>query len=680
MRCTISNLAPVRRRHWTVVTLPRAAAMKLPLECTFATEVGDRKMRAVRGRTVGNRTVYRVRAELDGNESIGGAIVASPHADAGAFAWHPWCSDDVAELVPYIGSEDDATSVLWSEIVPGSLALLDSSPAHQRWTLCQRIRAHGLHVQWWIDVHHADPVVHFRGKVIWSDRTDPRTVRLFQNLFLRCGEAFALDFAKRCGVGTPFPIGRDWAVRLTDEPLPLKDGSGLHLSGVILAHESVPTSLPTDQETIDRVQADLDNLVAAANGEVVAGCLEWDGNWLACGNTPKLRSMVDAMTASIGDSIAIERGMKTRVGWHGDRFYSLARLPGQAGSQDDFGATKGLYCTLGGVRHIPHLRYGAYTELLRGHNHYEDSGAKLIASSHPQWVTWGRETHWHPGVSVDRLGKTQPSPAAAWMHNGVDDEHMSANYLAAYATLSDDPLVDDQLMHILESDRAAYQIKFPSWVGATRAQGRSIGAWSQMAVVAEKYTAEGFSALIALRAQCTDQMASMNVAGPMRMPTFGQPDFRKEVYLNGQRARWASMWELGLFIVGLRQATLAGLGGDHAISALRKACETAAQFAFFLQDGIWRTVTDMLWNDGAPPPDGMVFPTQQVVSSPGIGQPGSRDVASWTFAGVLIARDVLGPSHPQWDRLNGYVKAMTQGLPALTREDAEWWAGVSWLR
>lgn len=691
---TLHNLSPASRRHWTVMTLPCDAAAALPLECTALTDDG-RRMRAVRGRSAGNRTVYRVRAEIDGGENVGIQIVPEAHADAGAFAWHPWCSDDVLEMIPYIGAKKPDGTLAWSENVPGSLTMIDHSPAHQRWQMQQALPEFGLVVKWWITVLHDDPVAELRGKVVWSDRRDPSVLRQFDQLLLRCGELVVLDFAKRKGIGDPFQVGRDWAVVLNHEPIQMLDGGGLDLSGSILAHESVPSTTVPTPEVLARMQADLGNLVAAAHGPIVAGAREWNGRWLAAKNLPRMRHMPSAMAAADFAWNQFRSVMSTRGGWHADRMWGLSRVPSQAGVQSDFGATKGTAIVWAGdVRHIYALQHAAYVELLRGHNHYETDGSIVLAADHPNWVTWSRVTHYHTGVSTDRLGKGPGVPPAPWMHLSVDDEHMSANYLATYAMLSDDPLIDDQLRHILESDRASYRVRFPlNGHGATRAQGRTVGAWAQMACVATADVAQGFADLIS---RFVTQFASIptmlpTFARPMKVPEWRGPDPRKPVYdLNGNLGRWASMWELGLYLVGMIQAKRSGFAPPIVDQILLHASSTIADFGFFQEDGQWYTVGDVLWSDGAVIPGGMVRPpadapatVHRFTSAQGIGQPNDRGILSWTFAGLLVARDVLPRTDPRWDRLNEYVLAMTgNGIgsewdhEATTFDDAEWWAVV----
>ena len=69
MRATLTNLSPLPREHWAVVTFSRALVANLGVECTLLCDNGAR-WRAVRGRTVGARTTYRVRANMGGSETM----------------------------------------------------------------------------------------------------------------------------------------------------------------------------------------------------------------------------------------------------------------------------------------------------------------------------------------------------------------------------------------------------------------------------------------------------------------------------------------------------------------------------------------------------------------------------------------------------------------------------------
>jgi hypothetical protein len=673
MNLTIANLSPLRRRTWCVVSLPRARAATLPAECTFVTERGE-QWRAVRGRTAGPRIVYRVRAELDGNEQVRGKLLAKQHPDAADFRLHPWVADDVAELLPTFGVGAHG-NVNWG--LTTSITVVDESSAHKRFRVEQH-GVYGLLATFWVDLLHDDPVAAVTGRVVWSDRNDPSQARTFEQLFVRCGEAVAWDFAKRCGIADPVQHGRNWITLLNGTgPVTLGDGVGLALSGRILSFVSnaLPdhaSSEPSD--AFNDAQRSLGDLQAAAHGTVLGVCEEWDGQWLACGHLPRV-AMEDLPQAA-ESSFAMFRGlMQQTVGWFGDRPFGLSRTPGQTGNQSDFGATKGTFAVIANdPRHIYALQHAAHAELLRGYTHFDVDRQMLLAANHPLWVTWSGETHWHPNVSTDRLGKNPalPLPPGGW--RGMDDEHRSQNGLAAYLALTDDPLLEDQLRFLLETDRASYRMRFPQFgTGATRAQGRTAGAWAQLALVADEATAQGFRELLVRRFESTEQAQQMRVAGPMKFPATGSPDARKQVYRpDGSLGPWCSFWELGLFLVGVVQA-VRGARGDAWVERARAVgvttALTMARFGCFKQGEEWFTVGDMLWSNGEPPPGGLVHPSREIVADRHIG-----DVLSWTFAGCVAARELLPRESPEWAKLNEFITVRSGGQEATTIEGAEWWA------
>lgn len=676
MICTLTNLSPLPRQHWCVLTLPRARAANLPSECTFYADDG-RAFRAVRGRTVGLKTVYRVRAVMNGGETLRGVLHGDRHADAGGpFAPHPWVSDDIAEMLPVIGAQTDPGSPpYWGGLV--EVREVDSSPAHKRFRIEQVIIELGLHATLWVDLLHDDPVATFTGRIVWSDRFDPSNQRRFETLLWKCGECAVFDFARRCGIQDAVQVGRDWLTVLNTGMVTFGDGVALPIAGRILSFVSNEWPAPGDPgDPLDPGNRGIADLVAAAAGPVLAVCQEWEDSWLACGNRARFRpESTIARNYAAGDWWQFQALMQQHAGWYGDRPYGLSRMPGQTGNQADFGATKGTSAVVAmDPRAIHVMQHAAHGDLLRGYTHYDTDGQTLRAAAHPGWTTWSRTTHFHLAVSPDRLGKSSslPFPVGGWL--GIDDEHMSHNYLAAYMALADDPLLEDQLRFLLETDRASYRMKFPNGgAGATRAQGRTAGAWAQLACVADDETAAGFAQLHAKRWLQTSHVSSMTVAGPMRFPSVGAPDLRKPVYTpEGQLGPWCSYWELGLFLVGLVQATKHAPPSadlERALDIGVRCAKTMARFGCFQQNGQWFTVDVMLWNGGEPPPGGLVHPSQQVISGAHIG-----DVLSWTFAGIVAARELLPQQSEEWQKLNACVLHWTAGQEALSRDAAEWWA------
>lgn len=676
MRAVLSNTSTLPREHWAAVTFPRPLAASFGHECTFVTDSGA-MFRAVRGRTVGMKTVYRIRALMGGSETVQGTLHNRRHPNVEQYRFHEWVSDDIAALVPSVGARvagidrwdrDHTTPVM-----------IDSSPAHTRWTLKRWIPEVGIIFEWWADILHDDPVMPIWGKIVWSNRTDPSPEKAFEFLAIKSGELLALDFAKRNGSITPYrdPHGI-WLHLLNSMTMVLADGSGLPLSGSMLAYVNPRPgdAIPDPEDRTNNVVRSLGNLNAAYQGPIVGTCLEWDGHWLACGNAPRFKAGYQPLNNAHWQQF--QDSQQVPAGWFADRPIGIGKTPGMTGGQEDFGATKGTDAVSHfDPRYIRIAQYSSYSELFRGFNHYEANGQPLDIAAHPQWVTWSGVTHYHPGVSPDRLGKNPGgAPATGWF--GYDDEHRSQNNLAAYMMLTDDPLMEDQLRHLATTDRASYRMRFPNnGSGATRAQGRTAGAWAQLLAVTDGPDKQHWINLVAARMnQSLNLNPAINVSGPMKVLAWGGPDGRKQVYkTDGTLGPWTSFWEHGLAAVGIYNAVKQQPQNANAREILLRICRTLARFAFFQHNGVWFTVADCLWNDGNPPPGEMVPTNRALVCAPGAG-----DVNSWTFAGLLVAREVLATdsqtSPATLAQLTSYIAAITGGFEATNATAAEWWAIV----
>lgn len=678
---TLANLSPLPRRHWGVVTFPAELVASFGVEATFV--AGGRRWRAVRGRTHGCRTIYRVRAELTGSELTTGQLVNEPHADAtSAHLPHRWVGDDVGALIPKFGVRvQDGLAVRdhWAEDIE-ALELIEASPAHQRWRLLRRIPELGVYFEWWADVLHDDPAVPIFGKMVWSHRADSRPNRVFQFLAIESGELIAFDFARRHGMLEPMalPNGRGWLHVLNREPVNLQDGAGLPFSGSVLAFVQNDLGAIDDPSVMD---SELANLRAAALGPVFGVSHEWEGRFLANRNLPRFRT---PKTRDDAGWQAFLASMLAIAGWTAPREFGSLPSPGSTGDQEDFGATKG---TLATVHHDPRailrMRYSAQAEILRGVQHYEDTGRPLRAQDHPNWVTWSGGTHWHPAVSQDRLGKmTSPAPVGTG-YLPHDDQHRSHNLFAAYIALGDDPFADDLVRHLATIDEAAYRVKFPQFgVDAARAQGRVAQALAQLASVVDATTASRLRGVALARLGPILTNPLLSVAGPMRVLAYGDADGRKDVFKpDGTRGPWVSLWEHGLGIVGLYVAWKE-LQSPELLNVVRKLAETLARFGCFLHTPApvegqptptpqWWSVADILWTGGDAPAAGLQVGSRAIVAEPGIG-----GVLGWLFAGMLVAREVLGPDHELAPKLRAYTDAITGQLESDNRREAEWWAVV----
>lgn len=668
MLLTLANVASKPRRHWAIVTLPTQLALTLGPEACVELLDG-RRFRMVRCRVAGGRTVFRVRATLAGRELVTGAVLNTPHA-VEPWAPHPWTSDDIPALLPQLGvrvQNGFETSDHWTEGFH-SVDLIDKSSVHERWRSVRRIPSLGVHFVWWADVLHGDPVMPVWGKMVWSHRADPSPAKTFQYVAVRAGEVIAFDFTKAHGISDPiFDPKTGWTRVMNLQPVTLQDGAALPFSGSMLSFTNrTVAGMPEHPGALD---PDLANLYAAIEGPIVGVSHNWGGKWLANENVPQAES--GALPApSTSWALFLER-IKEFGGWAKVREMGSGLIPGATGDQEDFGATKGTEAvTQFDPRWIYRALYSMQVDALRGFNHYEDNGEPLRAANHPNWWTWSFGTHWHTGVSTDRLGKVSSPLSLGTGYGGWDDQHRTHNNLAALIALTDDPLLEDQVRFMAEVDRAAYAVR-ATFLDAARAQGRTAGALAQLISVLGEADAENLTGVMLHRLVAVNANPTLSVPGPMKVLAWGMPDNRKNVFLpNGERGRWVSLWEHGLAMVGLYTAwkltkTVALTG------TLRKVAETLAEFACFENGGTWWTIGDILWNDGEAPPQGIAPGSTAIVAEPGIG-----GVLGWAFAGVLAAREILGPTHPRATKLNAYVASVTGGQLAGDRRQAEWWATV----
>jgi hypothetical protein len=688
---TLTNLSPLPRQHWATVTYPTNLVAAFGVECVFI-RPGGQEYRAVRGSTKGGKTVYRIRAFMEGSERLTGQLANRPHVtDVTPWTPHPWTADDLPALVPNLGILEANGVQHWDQYLEGPLPL-EQGPAHQRWILRKHIPALGVVFEWVADLLHNDPVMPVYGKIVWSARNDPRPNRTFQHLVLRAGELVVLDFARRHGAlqATQDPITNDWPMLLNTQPLTLNDGAGLPLSGVMLSFQrgvrtsaarlAVPSPTTEEGEIMQPapdlvLERGLRDLNSAMHGPIVGVCHHWEGNWLGNKNVPRL---------ALGATLTAERDWQQFVeaqqnvgGWFAPRPVGSAREPGQTGDQEDFGATKGTHIV--GVsqdpRHIRVLQYSVQGELFRGVHHYEQDRTPLNLANHPNWVTWDSVTHFHTGVSQDRLGKDplmSAPPGTGW--RGYDDEHRSQNNLAAYLMLTDDPLMEDHLRFQEITDRACYRMRFPQFGnGAARAQGRTFGAWANFPLVTAPADAQKWKHIIDSRLATTRDNWMLRVSGPMRVLAFGNPDPRKQIYnADGTLGRWASMWEHGLAVIDLYK--LHKQGYRVATDLLQILMPMLAEFACFqATSGVWYTVDDILYQDnGIAPPSPLVPGARFMVANPG-----SPGVGSWTLAGLIACREFFrdNTAHPGLrDKLDRYIAALTGSVEALDRRTAEWFA------
>ena len=676
-RATVYNESSLERTHWGAIPFPRHQVDTFDDECTFLCDDG-RRFRAVAGRRQGmNGRVFRIAADLNGHEMVDGELINERYKGAGDFYAHPWVSDDIAGLVPAAGAMHE-NQAAWTENMK-VLKMTDSSAAHQRWFIRRSLPQFGLIFEAWADILSGTPVIDWFGKIVWSDRNDERYDRIFQFIGLKAGEYIDLDFAQRFGIAEPARTPQKEWMHVLASNIGFTDGSAIPLSGRMLSFigPNVEDQVDADVDPEDMgnpIARSLRALYAGAEGGVLGVAHGWDGHWLANKNVPRL-----------SQSALRELGQRDLDRFHdhiqqiGDiyspRPLGTSTQPGATGDQEDFAATKGTYCVSGhDPRHIRALQFSAYADCFRGFMHYEDE-KPLDLSRHPDWVTWSGTTHWHTGVSPDRLGKQsdgwRPRAATGW--SGYDDQHRSQNTLAALMGLTDDPLAYDIMRHHLTVDLAAVRVRHPqNGAGSGRAQGRVAGAFAHLLTLADGDDRAKLDTLLQVRmtASATNPLIT-NANAAVRILAVNGADGRKDVRdAQGNLIPTWSVWEHGLSAVGMYNAWKAK-GDPQILSTLQTFLRTVVNEALFQEAGAWYLCDDMGWYGGNPAPN------PPSLSSPHhIVDPGLTGTTGWAFFAILIAAEVLDPQSAEVAKAKQAIEWFTNSAQPDDRRIAEWWCCV----
>lgn len=169
-----------------------------------------------------------------------------------------------------------------------------------------------------------------------------------------------------------------------------------------------------------------------------AGCYteippQFDGVWpetfTMLGTTPIVQGHIraaDWFRQHVGETL------DTLHSWRASRIGPTAHS-GQTGAQEDQGWVKGseLFAVDGGNAILWTRYLAALTQFKRPLHHREADGSWLDVAAHPSLVFWSGRTHWHHGVSPDRLGKPDvPIPSnGSW--SGPDRQHWFLNTVRA---------------------------------------------------------------------------------------------------------------------------------------------------------------------------------------------------------------------------------------------------------
>ena len=255
------------------------------------------------------------------------------------------------------------------------------------------------------------------------------------------------------------------------------------------------------------------------------------------------------------------------VGPHG-----LQRMAGQTGDQQDFGTCKLAGIAWSGIPSmLLEVELSVLQEACRPVHFFEADASPVDSANHPDWIAWSGRTHWHKGVSKDRLGKPHPEPkyeSHRW--TGKDRQHWSSNYLSAFALLTGAHWARLEL----ENEARLYlagQTLDPKYTtsnsGAPRGAGRvALAAAWNLCVTDNQRLRERMDQRVDRidyqqwlgRTYQVDRVRPMSVSGP---------DPR---LLNGKHAFW-NPWQDALAAVGF--------AAHHRMTGNPKARELAEQLA-----------------------------------------------------------------------------------------------------
>ncbi|MCU0865715.1 MAG: hypothetical protein MUC36_18165 [Planctomycetes bacterium] len=324
----------------------------------------------------------------------------------------------------------------------------------------------------------------------------------------------------------------------------------------------------------------------------------------------------------------------------GDPFFcgphGLERFAGQTGDQADFGLVK---LSLVAATGMPSLLFEAEASVLqeacRPVHYFEADGRPVDPNAHPDWIVWSGRTHWHGGVSKDRLGKPVPEPqfeAHGW--TGKDREHWSNNYLGAFAQLTGAHWARAELQNEARL-YVAGQTVTAGWstsnAGAPRGAGRTALSASWMLLVT------GDAALRARMDARLQQVYHAQWRGRelpaerVRTMAANDPDARM---LDGKQAYW-NPWQDAIAACGF--AAQHRLTGHPLARELAEGLATNVVRHGWLQTGDRQEIaTAMRWQDGAPldPASYATADLSQVQWATGTA------FATWAIGAVEIARVV----------------------------------------
>lgn len=474
---------------------------------------------------------------------------------------------------------------------PQRVADLEHNPLRRVELRRTRLGTSGLVVELLVTAHRDQPHAWIDVAVFFSDPTSPAMQCAIDELAIECrGMALVLRHPGRLCIDQATTAEGSRTVLLQKQVL--GDGQGLRRTGAL-----VPP-LAGDDGIADQT-------AKAACVAPLLGATSWrtSGAFGAFGLVPEMPPWLR------GGALRQHFALRHRAFVDGDQRlespfacfpHGPTKYPGQTGDQYDFGTVKLSTVAAEGLPSVLlEVEVSVLQEGCRPVHFFEADGSPVEPLAHPEWVVWSGRTHFHPGVSKDRLGKPVPEPAAEYHGwSGKDREHWSSNHLGAFALLTGAHWARRELANEARLYLAGQTIE-PGWstshAGAARGAGRTALAASWM------YLATGDQELLrrmdrridlayhpewAGRSLPADRVRPMNVC---------DPDPRM---LLGKHRYW-NPWQDAIAAVGF--------AASHRITGNPRARELAEELAcnvvrhgWLLTDKDCQIATAMRWQDGAP--------------------------------------------------------------------------------
>ena len=455
--------------------------------------------------------------------------------------------------------------------------------------------------------------------------SDPRTPAMQCNvdeLAIECrGMTIVFRHAGRLGVTQQLIEGGSRSVLLQRGTL--GDGQGLRRTGALL-----PPAGGSDDSTS-----------RAAAVAPLLGATTWQdsGAFGAFGRVPDVPPWLQG--AALRNHFALRhRAFADGERPGGDPFavfpHGLAKNAGQSGDQVDFGTVKLCLVAASGLPSmLLEVEVSVLQEACRPVHCFEPDGSPVDPAKHPEWVVWSGRTHWHAGVSKDRLGKPVPEPQIdthGWY--GKDREHWSNNYLGAFALLTGSHWARRELeneVRLYLSGQTVDPQFSTSGAGAPRGAGRVALSSTWMLL------ATGDEALLRRINERVDRVYFPQWAGRELAPTMvrpmavAPPDARM---VQGAGPYW-NPWQDALAAVGFA-AVHRVTGNANARTLAEQLAINVVRYGWQLGDNRCQIATAMRWFDGKPLSD------EQIASGdPTLVQwADGTAFAEWAVASCEIAR------------------------------------------